>query len=212
MPKSSLQELVHDRGICPITFHDARKFIQTHHSYLAAPRGCLFCVAAFVANDIVAVAIVNRPINPTMDDGVTAEISRLCTHDAPRNTATALIRRVLQATRAIGYHRLITYVDGNRDGATWKAANFTVTAVTSRRQWHGTNFCIPPNASKTTVRFEIAEPTHAAAVTAVTCRSERMQQRRDEWANRSVDSGESPSAPRSTPIDLPLWRQIDLID
>jgi hypothetical protein len=196
MPKSSQSEPVRDRGICPIAFHDARKFIQAHHAYLAAPRGCLFCIAAYDHGDIVAVAIVNRPVNPSMDDGVTAEISRLCTHDAPANTATALLRRVLRACRAIGYHRLISYVDAERDGGSFKAASYSVTAVTKRRQWHGKDFCIPANASDTVQRFELRERSYEAAVTAVTNLQSKLEERRDAWANRDIDECESSSAPR----------------
>lgn len=187
-PKSSPETAIRRRGICPISFHDARKFVQAHHSYLAAPRGCIFAIAAYDHHDIVAVAIVGRPVNRTMDDGVTAEISRLCTHEAPPNTASFLIGRILRATRAIGFTRVITYVDEQLYAATWTASNFTKVATTTRRQWYGRSFCVPANAGAKVCRWERREKGHEAAVTAVTSRAPRMQERRDRWASRDLET------------------------
>lgn len=186
MRKSRQSEQVHSRGICPIGFKQARKFIQDHHRYLAAPRGCLFCVAAFDGPKIVAVAIVGRPVSRSQDDGVTAEISRLCTHEAPQNTVTALISRIVTATRSIGYHRVITYIDGELDGAGFKAGNFVVTAEQPRVAWHSRPFCVPSNASATAKRYELRQPSYLRAVTA--------SKLRRSLEGPDVDDRESPSA------------------
>lgn len=166
MPTSSVTSTILERGICPIGFKAAREFVQSHHRYLAAPRGCLFAIAAFERSTIVAVAIVGRPVSPNQDDGVTAEVSRLCTHNAPGNTASALLARVVRATRAMGYHRVISYVDSANQGTCFKAANFKATGCRIRERWHGRNFCIPANATATATRYELRQSTFESAVRA----------------------------------------------
>lgn len=151
------------RGIIPTNLAAANAFVKAHHSYLPQARGCIFCAAAFEAQHLTAVVIVGRPISPSMADGVTAEITRLCTHQAPRNTASALIRRARDAAFAVGYHRLITYVDAEKSGSPFLAAAFQKIRSTRRVQWHGRDFCVPPNASPNVTLFALELPTYAAA-------------------------------------------------
>lgn len=144
-----------DRIIRPITLREANKFVRSYHSYLTHARGCLFCVAAEYNREIVAVAIVGRPSSRQLDDGVTAEITRLCTHNAPRNSASALIRRCTKAAFSIGFHRMISFVDASRSGTAFTAAAFKRVSAVKRKQWHGRNFCVPANASESSVKFEV---------------------------------------------------------
>lgn len=150
-------------------------------------------MAAFEAEAIVAVAIVGRPIARSQADGVTAEVSRLCTHNAPANTATALLKRVVTACQAIGYHRVITYVDGARDGIVFKAANFVVTAERSRHGWHGRSICVAGNTAPTAKLFEWRAASYAKAVTAAHARKASI-----EIIRRSAK-------PLIESIELPLW-------
>jgi hypothetical protein len=176
MRRSSPTEQVLERGICPIDLATANQFIRDHHSYLAGARGCLFCVAAFNIARITAVAVISRPISPTQQDGVTAEIIRLCTHDAPPNTASALIRRSTQAAFAIGYHRVITYVDASKDGTAFRAAGFSKLHTRSRSQWHGRSLCIPDRGTASITLFEVKLASWQRAVTAFNHRSEVSRQ------------------------------------
>lgn len=166
-PISASQSSEMTRGIRPISFRKAVAFVNDHHSYLPAPRGCLFCVSAFEDDRITAVVIIGRPSSPQMDDGVTASITRLCCNEAPKNTASALIRRAVTACKALGYHRFITYVDGEKYGACFRSAMFQPKHTRKRVQWHGKDLCMDDRHSETTTLFEIVLPTYATALKAI---------------------------------------------
>lgn len=64
----------------PISLRDANAFVLAHHRHSGQVRGCKFCVAVVDDLDAVhGVAIVGRPVARRLDDGKTAEVTRLCT-------------------------------------------------------------------------------------------------------------------------------------
>lgn len=109
--------------IIPVTLEDANEFVRRFHRHNKPVVGYKFClgVAEFVvrermpsgphgADELRGVAIVGRPVAPRLDDGRTAEITRVCT-DGTRNAASMLYGACRRAARAMGY-------DHNRDGRT----------------------------------------------------------------------------------------------
>ena len=68
----------------PIKRDDARPFIRQHHRHHGVPTG--FMWAHGVHDDdgeLVGVATVGRPVARALDDGLTCEVTRLCTNGAP---------------------------------------------------------------------------------------------------------------------------------
>ena len=58
-----------------------------------------------------------------MDDGLTLEVTRLCT-DGTRNACSMLYGRASKIAKDMGYHKIITYILETEDGASLKASNW----------------------------------------------------------------------------------------
>lgn len=88
----------------PISLRDANAFVLAHHRHSGKVQGCKFCVA--VADDLDAVhgvAIVGRPVARRLDDGKTAEVTRLCT-DGIANGCSFLYSRCARIAKLMGHH------------------------------------------------------------------------------------------------------------
>ena len=87
--------------IVPVTLEAANAFVRRLHRHNKPVVGAKFCVGV-QAEQLVGVAIVGRPVAPRLDDGFTAEITRVCT-DGTRNAASMLYGACRKAARAMGY-------------------------------------------------------------------------------------------------------------
>lgn len=110
----------------PITLKEAMLFVRRHHRHHSAPQGGLFAIgcAESDADEPCGVAIVGRPVARMLQDGWTAEVTRLCT-SGHRNACSMLYAACWRAARAMGYRKLVTYIlDSERGtslyGAGWK--------------------------------------------------------------------------------------------
>ena len=115
-------------ALIPVSQRRAFDFISIHHRHHLPPRGALFCIGAERDGCIVGVAVIGRPVARQLQDGFTAEVTRLCTDGTPeaKNAASMLYAAAWRAARAMGYHRLITYTLQDETGvsvasAGWKA-------------------------------------------------------------------------------------------
>lgn len=63
----------------PITFKEAAFFVDRFHRHHRVPIGYKFCVAVSEDDEVVGVAIVGRPVACAFDDGLTLEVTRVCT-------------------------------------------------------------------------------------------------------------------------------------
>ena len=88
-------------SLCPITQREAFAFVKEHHRHHRAPRGSIVTVGVEQDGEVVGVAIVGRPVARALDDGYTAEVTRLCVlPDLPRGRRTRR-RCVLNALRGV---------------------------------------------------------------------------------------------------------------
>lgn len=62
----------------PITQQEAFRFISAHHRHHDEPQGWLFGVAVNDGERIVGVAVVGRPVARMLQNGFTAEVTRVC--------------------------------------------------------------------------------------------------------------------------------------
>lgn len=67
-----------------ITQKRANAFVAQHHSHNDPVRGDLFRAGAFLDSELIGVGIVGRPIARMLDDGLTAEVLRICTDGIER--------------------------------------------------------------------------------------------------------------------------------
>ena len=109
--------------LTPVTLKEACRFVAAHHRHHAAPQGGLFAIGLSDSDEIIGVAIVGRPVARMLDTGFTAEVTRLCVLDCYPN-ASKLYAACWRACRAMGYHRLITYILKSEDGVSLVAAGF----------------------------------------------------------------------------------------
>lgn len=113
--------------IVPIFQKQAFEFLKIHRHHIK-PVGSIFQLAAEVTNGlaetrICGVVIVVRPVSRHMQDGTTAEVTRLCT-DGYGNACSFLYAAAWRVAKEMGYTRLITYILDTEPGTTPKAAGW----------------------------------------------------------------------------------------
>lgn len=121
----------------PITQAEAKAFVQERHRHHRAPVGSLWqhAVQDEASGRIVGVAIVGRPVSRALDDGFTAEVTRLCT-DGAANACSMLYGAARRAAVAKGYVRGITYILASESGASLRAAGWRRLWDVRGRSWN----------------------------------------------------------------------------
>lgn len=122
--------------LVPITLKDATEFVAQHHRHHGPPRGGLFAVAAAEQEAIVGVAVVGRPVARPLQDGFTAEVTRVAVLEHTRNACSLLYGACWRACRAMGYRRLITYTLESEPGTSLRAAGWREVGRVTGRSWH----------------------------------------------------------------------------
>lgn len=122
-------------NLCPITISEAKVFIAEHHRHHAPPVSALFCVAAELRGQIVAVAAIGRPVARALQDGYTAEVTRLCALEGQRNACSMLYGAAWRACRALGYRRLVTYTLPQEGGASLRGAGWRCVGEVGGGSW-----------------------------------------------------------------------------
>lgn len=121
--------------IVPVTLEQARRFVAEHHRHNDPPVSHRFSLGLALDGNLVGVAVVGRPRARTIDDGRTAEIYRVTTL-GDRNACSRLYGASCRAAAAVGYLRVITYTLQDEEGASLRAAGFTIDLVgTGDNDW-----------------------------------------------------------------------------
>lgn len=84
---------------------------------------------------MVGVAIVGRPVARHRDDGLTAEVTRLCIREGVRNAASFLLGKCAKAALALGFRRIGTYTLARESGVSLRAAGWVAVAEVEGRSW-----------------------------------------------------------------------------
>lgn len=117
-----------------IDLAEANAFVAEHHRHHKPVVGHLFSLGAALGERIVGVAIVGRPVSRFRDDGVTAEVTRLCT-DGTRNACSFLYGASARAAFALGFQRIGTYILASEPGTSLTAAGWRMIGETPGRSW-----------------------------------------------------------------------------
>lgn len=126
-----MKQLRHER----IEFAEAARFVSEHHRHHTPPVGHLFSIAAYEGERLAGVVIVGRPVARERQDGLTAEVTRLCTDGTP-NACSFLLGKAARAALALGYRRIGTYTLVRESGASPRAAGWhAVAEVRPNRTW-----------------------------------------------------------------------------
>jgi hypothetical protein len=121
--------------LVPITLREANAFVKSVHRHHGPTRGCLFCVAVADEMAIRGVAIIGRPVARLLQDGFTAEVTRLAT-DGAMNACSQLYAAAWRAARAIGYQRLVTYTLAKESGVSIRAAGWKCLGEAGGGSWN----------------------------------------------------------------------------
>lgn len=117
-----------------IGLDEANAFVTAHHRHHKPVVGHLFSLGASVGDEIVGVAIVGRPVSRFRDDGLTAEVTRLCT-DGSRNACSFLYGASARAAFALGFKRIGTYILASEPGTSLTATGWRMIGETPGKSW-----------------------------------------------------------------------------
>lgn len=136
-----------------LTLADANAFVDAHHRHNKKVQGHKFSIGVMDCDFLWGVAIVGRPVARKLDDGFTAEVTRLCVlDDAPHNSCSFLYRAAWRAWSAMGGLRLITYILQSESGSSVKGSGMTQVAVSPA--WK-------PGTGWTTRNNRVWQPVHS---------------------------------------------------
>lgn len=121
-------------NLVPVTQRQARAFVAEHHRHNAPDRGDVFRVGLEHEGELVAVASAGRPKAAGLQDGLTLEVTRVCTlgHE---NACSMLYGALCRAAKALGWQRVVTYTLLTETGASLRASGFVVDAELPARSW-----------------------------------------------------------------------------
>ncbi|HEV2594138.1 MAG TPA: XF1762 family protein [Sphingomicrobium sp.] len=120
----------------PINQADAFGFIREHHRHHNVPVGGLWWQAVHDDNGaICGVAVTGRPVARPLDDGLTAEVTRLCTNGAA-NACSMLYAAARRVAVDKGFRRGLTYILASEDGASLRAAGWRLLWEVKGRSWN----------------------------------------------------------------------------
>lgn len=107
-----------------VTFRDACEFIAKHHRHHKPPQGHIVSIGCEIDGELHGVATIGRPVARRLDDGKTAEVTRLCCLPTP-NVASWLLARAKRLANAMGYTRVVTYTLDSESGSSLLGAGWT---------------------------------------------------------------------------------------
>lgn len=122
--------------IRPMRWKAACAYVETHHRHHDAPQGHQFSLGVRTDDGrLVGVAIVGRPVNRHLDNGLTIEVTRVATDGTP-NACSALYSAAWRTARSAGYCRAVTYTQDGESGASLRAAGWRKVAdLPARPGW-----------------------------------------------------------------------------
>ncbi|HAS8353156.1 TPA: hypothetical protein I7721_18885 [Vibrio vulnificus] len=119
----------------PVSLREANEYISDNHRHHGRCQGYKFAIGLFNgAGNMVGVAVVGRPVSRVLDDGVSAEVTRLCT-DGSRNACSKLYSAAWRAAKAMGYLRMFTYTLASETGVSLKASGWRKDTRVNGRSW-----------------------------------------------------------------------------
>jgi len=121
-------------SLAPIDFDQAAAFVREHHRHHTPPVGHKFSLAAMLGETVVGVVIIGRPVARGRDDGLTLEVTRLCT-DGTKNACSFLYGAAARAAFALGYQRIGTYILKREPGTSLAAAGWKLIGEVKGRSW-----------------------------------------------------------------------------
>ena len=144
--------------IVPCFIQEANEFVRSHHRHHRPVVSALFAVAcANDAGQVIGVAIIGRPVARVLQDGFTAEVTRLAT-DGSRNACSILYAASWRAARALGYRKLVTYTLPEEGGASLRASGWKCIGEAGGGSWSRKDRPrVDMHPTQTKMRWEVSQ-------------------------------------------------------
>lgn len=114
--------------LVPVSLKVANEHVSAWHRHNKPVIQCIYRVGVADENGVLrAVAIVENPKGRGNSDGDTVEITRVAS-DGTRNACSMLYGACARAAFALGYRRVITYIQGDEPGTSLDASGFRLIA------------------------------------------------------------------------------------
>jgi hypothetical protein len=117
-----------------VRLDEANAFVALLHRHHKPVVGHLFSIGAAQGDKLVGVAIIGRPVARMRDDGVTAEVTRLCT-DGTKDACSFLYGAAARAVFALGFKRIGTYILASEPGTSLTGAGWRLIGQTAGGSW-----------------------------------------------------------------------------
>lgn len=118
----------------PLTFAQAKAYIAEKHRHHKPPVGWKFGIGCYDGEELKGVVCVGRPVARGFDDGLTCEVTRLCT-DGTKNACSMLYGAARRAALAMGYKRIVTYILDTELGTSLKPSGWSFVHKTAGGSW-----------------------------------------------------------------------------
>lgn len=122
--------------LTPISLREANAFVAEHHRHHKPVVGHKFSIGCAENGRLIGVAIVGRPVSRYLDDGLTLEVTRLCTTGG-KNACSMLYGAAARAAKALGYRKIITYTLDTEPGTSLRAAGWMCAGTAGGLRWTG---------------------------------------------------------------------------
>lgn len=129
MTKNSMLE------IRPISIAKANAYVEQYHRHHGAKTGCRFAIACYDGGGVLhGVAICSNPVARNADDGLTLEVSRLCT-DGTHNACSMLYGACARIAKDMGFRKIQTYILESESGISLKASGWICEGIAGATSW-----------------------------------------------------------------------------
>lgn len=116
--------------VVPLSLAQANDFVTRLHRHHKKSQGHKWSIGVIEDDKLVGVAIAGRPVARLLDNGLTLEITRLCT-DGTKNACSILYSACARAAKAMGYEKIQTYILESELGTSLKASGWNYETTTS---------------------------------------------------------------------------------
>ena len=119
----------------PLRLRSANDLVLKYHRHHKPVQGYLFAIGLKENEDIIGCAIIGRPVNRYLDNGYTAEVTRLVVKEGYPNACSMLYSASWRACKAMGYKKIITYILESESGISLKASGWKEKEKTTGGSW-----------------------------------------------------------------------------
>lgn len=122
--------------LAPVSLKEANAFVEKHHRHHKPVTGHKFSIGCTLEGRLIGVAFVGRPVSRYLDNGLTLEMTRLCT-TGEKNACSMLYGAAARAAKALGYQKIVTYTLDTEPGASLRAAGWVCAGPAGGIRWTG---------------------------------------------------------------------------